>query len=412
MSKTTSETTPAKQRLLSLDTYRGLVLVLLMLESVEYGWQHTLAKEHSNWFTKFIETHASHMDWVGCSFWDLIQPSFMFMVGVSMAYSYAKRQRLGDSFGKMLRHAFIRSLILIGLGIFLRTTYTATTNWTFEDVITQMGLGYVFLFLLWNRPVKVQFASIGIILVGYWLLFALWPTRDAIPNPDWDSPEKHVLTGFFAHWNINANPGHYFDTWFLNLFPRKEAFDLHSEGYNTLNFIPSLAIMVMGLMAGEVLRSERVSGQKLKTLAIYGAIGIALGAILHFTGICPLIKKAWTSGFTLYSGGFCLLILAGLYYVIDIKNINKWTFPFIVCGMNSIALYCMLWLLSGGYPMEGTEDMHWMHWVDDTLKKHLGGGYASFFGDGLAPLMKNIINGILLWLVCFWMYRKKLFIRI
>ncbi len=402
----------SKDRLLSLDTYRGLVLVLLLLESVKYGWQHDLFKAHPSWLTQLIDFHASHVPWGGCSMWDLIQPSFMFMVGVSMAYSYGKRLKLGDSFGSMFRHAVIRALILILMGVFLRTTYTAQTNWTFEDVITQMGLGYVFLFLLWKKSVKIQFITLGAILIGYWMLFAFWPVQSAIPDPAWDDPQKHVFTGFFAHWNINANPGHYFDQWFLNLFPRESSFEQHDEGYNTLSFIPSLGIMIMGLMTGECLRSSGSDHQKFRNLAIFGAVGVATGLILHFVGVCPLVKKAWTPGFTLFSGGWCLLILAALFYLVDVRKRQKWTFPFVVCGMNSIALYCMIWLAVGSFPILGTEDLFEVHIVDATLQKHLGENYAGFLGAGFEPLLKNLANGVILWLVCFWMYRRKIFLRI
>ncbi|MDF1752565.1 MAG: DUF5009 domain-containing protein [Verrucomicrobiales bacterium] len=397
------------KRLVSLDTYRGLVLVLLAFECVNYGWQHVLAETHPSGLTRFIEFHASHIAWAGCSFWDLIQPSFMFMVGVSMAYSYGKRKRLGDGFREMLSHAVIRALVLILLGVFLRTSYMSQTNWTFEDVITQIGLGYVPLFLLWNRSARTQIIAIAAILIGYWLLFAVYPIKSPA-GYDWENPQAHLFTGFLQHWNINANPAHAFDTWFLNLFPRETVeyslpsgetietnrFLFHPEGYNTLNFIPSLAIMVMGLMAGELLRSDR--SDKVKQLAIYGIGGIILGTILHFTGICPLVKKTWTPSFTLFSGGWCLLILLGLYYLIDIKGWKKWTFPFVVVGMNSIAMYVMLWLTSG--------------WINETLQKHLGEGYAGFFGPGMEPLMQNLLTGVVLWLICFWMYRRKLFLRI
>jgi len=401
-----------KERLLSLDTYRGLVLVLLLLESVKYGWQHDLFHAHPNWLTRLIDFHASHVAWAGCSMWDLIQPSFMFMVGVSMAYSYGKRLEMGDSFASMFRHAVIRALILILLGIFLRTTYTDRTNWTFEDVITQMGLGYVFLFLLWNKSVRGQFVALGVILIGYWMLFAFWPVQDAIPDPAWKDPQKHLLTGFFAHWNINANPGHYFDQWFLNLFPRETPFQQHDEGYNTLSFIPSLGIMIIGIMVGECLRSTRSNREKLRALLIFGAVGVAAGLVLHFAGVCPLVKKAWSPGFTLFGGGCCLWILAALFYVVDVRKKQRWTFPFMVCGMNSIALYGMIWLAAGTFPISETENHFDLHIVDATLQKHLGEGYASFLGAGFEPLLKNLANGVILWLVCFWMYRRKIFLRI
>lgn len=329
-----------------------------------------------------------------------------------MPYSYGKRKRLGDRFPLMLRHAITRAFVLIILGVFLRTTYTATTNWTFEDVISQIGLGYTFLFLLWNTSLRTQLISFASILVGYWLLFALWPIREPIPSPDWGQPDQHLLHGFFSHWNINANPGHEFDLWFLNLFPRSEAFILNSGGYNTLNFIPSLGVMIMGLIAGTTLRSEGSAPRKLRALFGYGLTAITLGGTFHFLGICPLVKKSWTSGFTLFSGGCCFVILASLYFIVDVKGKSRWTFPFIVCGMNSIALYCMLWLLGGSYPVDGSTEMHSFHWIDITLQKHLSSHYAMFLGEGFAPLLKNIFGGSLLWLVCFWMYRRKIFLRI
>ena len=99
------------------------------------------------------------MEWVGCAAWDLIQPSFMFMVGVAMAYSCASRQAHGQTYGQMLRHAIVRSIVLVLLGVFLRSDGKAETYFTFEDVLSQIGLGYTFLFLLWGRSTWVQLGA-------------------------------------------------------------------------------------------------------------------------------------------------------------------------------------------------------------------------------------------------------------
>ncbi len=116
-----------------------------------------------------------HRAWVGCVPWDLIQPAFMFMVGVSLPYSIASRRAKGQSFGRMLLHSAWRALVLIALGIFLRSQSRSQTYFTFEDVLTQIGLGYVFLFLLaWTRP-RTQLTAAALILVGYWAIFALYP---------------------------------------------------------------------------------------------------------------------------------------------------------------------------------------------------------------------------------------------
>src|SRR2546425_9268679 len=128
--------------------------------------------------------HQEHVDWVGCSLHDLIQPSFSFLVGVALPFSIASRLAKGQAFGQMFGHAAWRSILLILLGVFLRSTGQpqTQTNWTFEDTLSQIGLGYTFLFLLGFRPMRDQWLALGLILVGYWAAFALYP----LPSPDFD----------------------------------------------------------------------------------------------------------------------------------------------------------------------------------------------------------------------------------
>ncbi|MFK7766073.1 MAG: acyltransferase family protein [Mariniblastus sp.] len=388
-------TSPPKQRLLSLDSYRGLVLLLLCIEGPVWAWWSPIEEafpESGFWST--ITHHAQHVTWIGCSAWDLIQPSFMFMVGVSMAYSMNKRQRVGDSWSKILLHVLYRSLVLILLGVFLRSAHEPQTYWTFEDVLSQIGLGYTFLFLLWNRPRKIQWLAVAAILLGYYSLFALSPIYETAGNP-----EGYLMAeGYLANWNLNANPAHFADVWFLNLFPRESPFEFHSSGYNTLNFIPSLAIMILGLIAGELLRSDRSESQKLAILISIGLGGLVFGYLLDFAGLCPLIKKTWTPTFTLFSGGWCFIILSVLYAVIDMGKIRGWNFPLVVIGMNSIALYVMLHFFPG--------------WFDSTLKIHIGENYCQFLGVPFSRLVTNVCAGLAMWFICFWMYRRKIFLKI
>src|SRR5262249_16384218 len=149
---------------------------------------------------------------------DTIQPGFSFLVGVALPYSIASRLAKGATFGQMLLHGLWRSLILIALGIFLRSMSVPQTYFTFEDTLTQIGLGYPFLLLLGFRPPRWQWITLGVVLTGYWLAWALYPVAGAgfdyqavgVP-PDW----PHHYTGFAAHWNKNANLGNAFDQWFL-----------------------------------------------------------------------------------------------------------------------------------------------------------------------------------------------------
>ncbi len=135
-----------------------------------------------------IGYQTEHVPWVGCSLWDMIQPSFMFIVGVAMIFSCTSREARGQSWGQMAWHAAWRSVVLILLGVFLRSSNTPQTNFMFEDVLTQIGLGYFFLFLLWNKRPSVQLAAALALLVGDWLMFYAYP----VPPADFDYSSVNV----------------------------------------------------------------------------------------------------------------------------------------------------------------------------------------------------------------------------
>src|SRR3989449_9607573 len=207
----------------------------------------------------FLCHHQSHVEWTYGSLHDLIQPSCSFLVGVALPFSIASRMAAGQSRASLIRHSLGRAALLIILGIFLRSLGRPQTYFTFEDTLTQIGLGYVFLFLLGFRPVREQWAAMVVIVVGFWAAFALYP----LPGPDFDwaavgvpKDWPHLLTGFEAHWNKNSNLAWAFDVWFLNLFPRESRFLYNDGAWSTLSFIPTLATMILGLIAGGVLRSD------------------------------------------------------------------------------------------------------------------------------------------------------------
>jgi len=178
MSETQFSTAP--QRLGSLDAYRGFVMLLMMAEVLRLRAVANALPDSAVW--KFLAFHQSHVEWIGCSLHDLIQPSFSFLVGVALPFSIASRAAKGQSPGRMWLHALGRALALILLGVFLRSLGRPMTNWTFEDTLSQIGLGYGVLFLLGFRPVRDQWIALGVILVGYWAAFALYP----LPGVDFD----------------------------------------------------------------------------------------------------------------------------------------------------------------------------------------------------------------------------------
>lgn len=386
-------------RLTSLDVFRGFTMLFMASEIMRIPQVARAFTESAP--AQWLAWSLDHVPWVGASPWDLIQPAFMFMVGVSLPFSLAARRARGASFRSLLAHAAYRAIVLILLGIYLRSNGREQTYFTFEDVLTQIGLGYVFLFLIANTRPAVQWLSAGLILAGYWALFALFPLPPAGFDPatmgvpaDW----PHRLEGFAAHWNKNTNFASWFDQWFLNLFPREEPFVYNRGGYLTLNFVPSLATMIFGLLAGGLLRSGRAAGEKLRMMLAFGALGIGLGLALHVLGIAPLVKRIWTPSWAIFSSGWAVLFLAFFYYTIDMRGYRRWAFPFLVVGMNSIAIYVLVHETTG--------------YITDTLRTHLGSGVFDLFGPEYAPITSGAAALLLLWLTLFWMYQRKIFLRI
>lgn len=374
-------------------------MLLMMGEVLEFS-QVSRARPDSG-FWRFLASQQTHSEWIGCSLHDLIQPSFSFLVGVALPFSLASRAARGQSSGLMTLHALWRSLLLILLGVFLRSVGQPQTYWTFEDTLTQIGLGYFFLFLLGLRSSRWHWAALGLILIGYWAAFALYPAPPPNFNyaavgvaADW----PHLLNGFSAHWNKNSNLAWATDTWFLNLFPRATRFIFNEGGYATLSFLPTLGTMILGLLAGGVLRSDRNTAGKLKWLVIAGSGALLAGLALGGLGICPVVKRIWTPSWVLFSGGACLLLLAGFYALMDLRGYQRWAFPLVVVGLNSIAAYCLTHLFTG--------------FIVDNLTTHFGKKIFNPAGEVYAPVLQGAWVLLILWLILFWMRRRKLFVRI
>jgi heparan-alpha-glucosaminide N-acetyltransferase len=371
-------------RNLAVDTYRGFVMLLMMAEVVQLS---RVAKAlPGNAFWSWVAYHQTHVEWAGCSLHDTIQPGFSFLVGVALPYSIAARIAKGGTLRPMFLHALWRSLLLIALGVFLRSTHAPQTYYTFEDTLSQIGLGYPVLFLLAFRPPRWQWAALGVLLFGYWLAWALYPAQ--LPG---------FFAGFAAHWNKGNNFGNGFDVWFLNLFPHVKPYVENSGGYLTLSFIPTLGTMILGLAAGRWLRAAAPAIPMRRLLAA-GAVGVAAGLAFHFTGICPVVKRIWTPSWTLFSGGLCFLFLAAFCWLTEVKRYRKWAFPLVVIGANSIAAYLMAHL--------------WERFILDSFRIHLGAHAFAFSGTEYEPLLRGIAVLLVYWVSLYWMYRRKVFLKI
>ena len=439
-------------RVMSIDAFRGFVM--LAMASSGFGFS-VLAKPENlqkltesggawipHWLLKSLAYQFDHVAWTGCSFWDLIQPSFMFLVGVAVPFSYSRRESEGQSASARFRHVLWRSFVLVALGVFLSSNGSKQTNFTFVNVLSQIGLGYPVLYLLRERSLRAQFVAAAVILVGYWGWFAnytippaqLTDVKAAIaarspkllenhPQPDLEWTQ---FTRFGSHWNKHVNAAADVDRKLLNLFPsEKEPFNekkfwVNDGGYQTLNFIPSLATMLLGLMAGTMLRTSLPDVEKVKWLLKAGAIcfGISMASDTSIWPIAipncdwhfaPIVKRIWTPGWAVFSSGWTFWMLAAFFWVIDIRQWRRWSWPLMIVGMNSIAMYVMAQLIKS--------------WMGGTLKTHLATIDALFgwkdgiaftlFGDHpLATPLGHAARLFGLWLICVWLYRRKIFVRV
>ena len=393
-----SKTIASPQRNIAVDAYRGLVMLLMMGEVLQF-WK--LARTYpGSLFWHVLAYSQTHVEWAGMSLHDTIQPGFTFLAGVALPYSIASRKAKAQPFAWQLAHTVWRSFLLIALGIFLRSTHAPQTNYTFEDTLTQIGLGYTFAFLLAYCKPRVQGIALAALLIGYWLAWALYPA----PGPGFDytavgvpADWGHNFTGFMAHWNKNSNPGQAFDLWFLNLLPRAARFAYNDGGYLTLSFIPTLGTMLLGLQAGQWFRAA-APRIPIRKFLLAAAVLIAAGLLLHFAGICPIVKRIWTPAWTLFSGGVCFAFLAAFSWLTEVKGWRRWAFPLVVVGMNSIAAYLI--------------DHLWTDFVFDSLRIHLGTAPFLVFGPNFEPLLSGATVLAIFWLILYWMYRRKLFLRI
>ncbi len=332
-----------------------------------------------------VAAQLDHAAWIGFNFYDLIFPLFVFLVGMSLTLSIERRRQRGDDVRGLVGHIFIRTalLFLIGIymsnsGYFLRGVFN---NVRMMGVLQRIALCYcgASLLVLFTKPRRQAYTVAGI-LIGYWLLLRFVPAPGA-------------TTGI---WTPLGNLANYLDGRYL---PGRLYYGTWDpEGL--LSTIPALATCLLGALTGHWLRFQgRLRGKpvdgaaKAKLLALAGLILCGLGLLwsLDF----PVIKKIWTSSYVLVAGGLSALIMAGFYWLIDLRGHLKWAFPFIVIGLNSIFIY----VCTNFLPFNAVA-----HWL-------VGGASFAFLG-AWQLLVEAVVFFALEWLVLWVMYRRKLFVRL
>ncbi len=397
---TVAEALPNKPRIASIDIFRGMVMFLMLFQMVHLADIAERLQE-GRWgaFWTWIHFHTSHVEWEGGSLHDLIQPGFSFLVGSAMAFSLWNRQQKGESWWWMFLHALGRSFILVALGVLLRNLKTDRIDFRFEDTLCQIGLGYGFLFLIASLPRVWSYVAVVLILVGYWIAFASYPA----PAPDFDYPSVGVPTdwpnhhqGFESHWNKNSNLAWAFDNWWVNQFPRKKPHTHNVGGYCTLSFIPTLATMILGLIAGGWLRMEMKPSKRISIFLASIFVCLSLALLIDYFALCPIVKRIWTPTWTLWSGGFCFAFLLFFHLICDLGGWKAWAFPLTVIGANSIAAYVMSFAT---VPFLRGRIENWFYFLWTPL------------GDG-APAAVGLAVFAIVWYILYWMHQHRLYVRI
>ncbi len=316
----------------------------------------------------FFTTQLSHAPWVGFHFEDLILPAFLFIIGLSMAISDEKRRERGQGYGQRFLHVLKRSAVLFALGFLLSWLTSGRPYWG-AGVLQVLALAYFGGFLFLGLSLRARAVAFAVLTFLYWLFIFIIPVYDVGRN-SYELFKNLVyliddaVTGEATRWGY--------------LYPT----------------ITSVAVVVYGSIVGTLLLNRCGHRRFMRTLAVLGTGGVIAGLALH--PLVPVIKRMFTSSYTLLTCGLASLLLLVFYWLIEVRNLRGWSFAFVVLGMNSIFVYMLNGLLST-----------WLLNAGGILL----GPLAGWLGPWLEP-GKNLFRLAFEWLVCLWLFRRAIFFRL
>lgn len=359
-------------RILSVDFFRGLTMFLLIGESTEI-YSHINSIKGSG-IMQFIGTQLSHHEWHGLHFWDLIQPFFMFIVGVAIPFAVANRIKKGDTNRQITYHAIKRSLLLLFLGWALYCISPGEIGFRFQNVLAQLSVTYLVAFLIMKKSFPFQLIFTLVILLLIDLAYRFFPVQNF--NQPW--VPYHNL-GAWANIKIEGVE--------------------KTSIWASINAISTTAHTVWGVLFGQLLISNRPAMKKIQIMIIAGLAALFIGFSLDLLNITPIIKKIATSSFVFASGGWAILALCFSYWLIDVKKLfTRGSKFFAIVGMNCIFIY--LFFSIGGAELVSK--------IYVPFTKLL----FSWGGDITVAIMTSLAAWASMWYICYWLYKNRLFIKI
>jgi predicted acyltransferase len=366
--------TAPTQRLYSLDALRGFDMFWIM------GGEdiiHAIAKVTGSSFFEGWAHQLTHPAWHGFRFYDLIFPLFLFMAGVATPYSMEREFERGKTRQQILMKVIRRGLVLVLLGIIANNglELKPISEMRFGSVLGRIGLAYMFanIIYLYTKE-RGQIIWFWALLFGYWALILVTAA------PGFPAGDLTMEGNIMSFIDRTIMPGHLYLT-------------IHDpEG--VMSTIPAISTALLGIYAGRLLKNPSFTmTRKAGIIEVMGVSFLILGGLWNF--VFPINKNLWTSSFTLWVGGWSLILLGIFYYIIDIKGHRKWAFFFSVIGMNSILIYLSGHFINWGYTTEAC-----FKWL------------IQLSGESLAPLTASLCFVGIEWLFLYFMYRQRLFLRV
>ena len=362
----------APDRLVSLDAYRGLSMLLMV--SMGFGaWQllqQPWVADHPQWKDYLLQ--FNHRDWHGCTLWDLIFPVFLFVIGVAMPFSYRSRSQHGQTWTRQVMHALLRGMILYALGDFIISYHAGELQTNFPVVLQKIGVCYFLAFLILRLHLGLQLGTALLLLVAHTAAYLLYAGDSGDPWARGDNVGRYVQENWF-HLPVRS-------------------------GNTALNAITGTVNVILGILCGRLLQSSRHTLLKISLMLLSGIVIAAAGWALatQIPQPIPINKWLWTSSYTLWTGGITLLGMVVFYCVIDVWHCRFWAFPLVVVGMNSISVYLVAQLLRPQIQKA----------IVLCIPKSIQNEFAGY------PVLLSVLVLLAIWGFAYWLYRHRVFMRV
>jgi len=372
--------TKNSSRLVSLDAFRGLTVMFMILVNNPGDWGHIY---------KLLE----HAEWNGCTPADLVFPFFLFIMGVSTVYALETKKQTQADHGKLMLKIVRRAAIIFGLGLFMALYW----YWDFgtvriPGVLQRIALVYLLCGLIYIKTdYRLQTVLFVAILVGYYLLM----TRVAVPGYGRASLQPETNLGAWLD-RLLFTPAH--------LWSQSRTWD--PEGL--LGTLPAIGTTLLGILTGTWLKRKGLTeGAKVGTMLLAGIL--LAGGGWWWSASFPINKALWTSSYVLYTGGLAIMAFSLLYFVIDVLGYKKWTTPLVVYGVNAITVYVASGLLAR------TLNKVQINFQGENVS--LGSAlYGTFFQNYLSPVNASLgwaVSFVLVWMIILWaMYNRRVIVKI